>query len=286
MANETSSVQITKEPVWVNEELIIVPMQPNTIQVEEEEFNYDNLQPYIPGVYPDFNRLKSDERDLLINIETTGLKPYDSRIISIAWLDLNDPNDDIKVITGDDEEDLINTFFDVFEQGNFTRIVGWNVSFDYRFIWGIASLYRRQIPRWIKIKLRDVQQIYQQVKEEYVYGYQSPDKQENWSKFLFGRGKYSPQEEVLKRYLIGDFNFVSAFNIQQIENLRNLYDLARFTSAESSILRNKPIFKTNPSVLLSDEQTSNTSTGKRQCSICLSEQDISNTECSVCGNKL
>ena len=60
----------------------------------------------------------------MVNIETTDLVPWKGRIFSIAWQDLSDAESEPKVIVSNDEEDLLRTFLEVFESGNFTQFVG------------------------------------------------------------------------------------------------------------------------------------------------------------------
>jgi len=285
MANNQSNAVVTWEPVYVDPNLIIVPLNPQGPGEDPDPDDYNDLDPYVPDEYDEFDRLANPERDLLINIETSGLKPYESRIISIAWLDTTAQFPEIKVMTSKNEKELIDEFFNMFDNGNFTRLVGWNLSFDYRFLWGIAALYRRQVTKWAKIKLRDVQQIYQQVKEEFVYGFQKPDKMESWARFLFGTEKLFPQEEVLKRFIKGNFEAVDAFNLNQVRMLRDLYDLARFTSGEGFLRAQNPVLSPTTPITQNNPNLNAQNPKNKQCRNCLAFNAITNKECIVCGNK-
>lgn len=318
MVNESQNILITKEAVSVDELKIIKPTIVKKEPVTAEEEIVVGLKPIIPRVVPtppeevvptipitpppfipgdflssftpkEFRPVKAPfeaERDLIINIETTGLLPFESRIFSIAYLDLTNPNNETQVLISDNEEELINAFFNIYDNGNFTRIIGWNISFDYRFLFSIACLYRRPVPKFYNASLRDVQQIYQQVKEQYVYGFQKPNKLTEWATFLLGIGKLMPQKDLLKKYLEGDFETVNAFQRRQIEMTKGLYDLARFVQSASPTASNQ----SNPESTLTPEPISNIQNpgnpGEKKCRNCLQLNPKDATECIICGDKL
>lgn len=291
---------VKKEPV-VAEEEIVVGLKPITPSVSEipipsvSEIPIITPPPIIQGDFlssftpSEFRKVKAPfeaERDIIINIETTGLLPFESKIYSVAYLDLTSPDAETQVLISDNEEELINAFFNIFDNGNFTRIVGWNISFDYRFLFTIGCLYRRPVPKFYQANLRDVQQIYQQVKEQYVYGFQKPNKLTEWATFLLGIGKLIPQKDLLKKYLSGDFETVDAFQRRQIEMTKGLYDLARYVQTASPMASNpgtpEPIKAPMPIIEMSNTGIP----GERKCRNCLQLNPKDATQCIICGDKL
>jgi len=214
------------------------------------------------------------------------LLPWKGRIFSIAWQDLSDAENEPMVIVSDDEEDLIRTFLEIFEQGNFAEFVGFKSIFDYRYIFNKIMLYRFNSRKFADVKLRDIKQLMDQVKEEFVYFPDKKGKLDDYGKQLLGRGKLIDQKTLLKRYLAGDFSFVEKFQLNQIDVARDLYSLHRFSSAES-------LPATQTSHL--DEQTSHedpkipetfTNPGEKQCKSCLAFNPMNLSECKICGDRI
>jgi len=256
--------------------------------------------PYLDLQPPDYSVLDPSEifystpvdvtapyvRELIVNIETTDVMPIAGKISSIAWIDLTDPLMDPKVITSDDEEDLVRTFLDWFDSKGFTRIVGFNVSFDHRFIFTKAALYRRPCKLWADIGMRDIMQILQQVQEKFVYSLNKAGTLDDWSKHLLGYGKYGTQEEELARFIRGDFEYVDAFNINQVNLVYDLYALLRFTLSEASIIAKEALqstISTGPTLIGAGFEALPTT---KICPNCLQSNSIENKNCVVCNSLL
>ena len=230
--------------------------------------------------------LPAAEKELLVNIETTDAKPWKGRIYSIALLDLSSGAIGPTVLTSNNEEKLLRDFINAFNSGNFKRLIGFKLTFDHRYIFNKLMLYRMQSKKWAEIDLRDVKQLLDQVKEEFVY---FPDKTgtlDDYGKSLLGKGKYGSQSTMLKMFLAKNFDYVNAFQNRQIEITRDLYDLFRFSASEGS-----------PAAFLgaSDTGTHHETTinppvfeskTEKPCKNCLQVNPLDKTECFVCGNKL
>jgi len=260
-----------------------VPSVVTTPISEISPYTYDLLYPEvmaIPGVEP---VSPPTEKELLINLETTDLMPTKGRIYSIAFLDLTDPAAEIQVAVSNEEDALINGFLDFFEAGNYTKLVGYNVAFDYRYIFAAMMKYRRVSKAWKRAELRDVMQIMKQVKEAFVFGFNRPGTLDEWGKAILGRGKYGSQELMLKQYISGNFDYVRAFQVRQIELTRDLYSLSRFVSSEGFISSPAPI-PAETTAPLSPETTETTATTEQKiCPVCKAYNPLSATKCEICG---
>jgi len=263
-----------------------VPTYIPTPASEIAPYNYSNLYPpsfYIPEAEP-YSR--PTERELLINIETTDVKPWAGRIYSIALLELSELEAEPKVLTSDNEEELIRMFLDWFEAGNYSKLIGFKLTFDYRYIFAKMMLYRIQSKKWFDIKLRDVKQILDQVKEEFVY---YPDKTgtlDDWGKMLLGRGKYGDQELMLRKYISGDFDYVQNFQLRQIELTRDLYNLARYSMSEAFIVQSSPVSaEISPIPGLESAETT-TQQGQKICPVCKAYNPLSASVCEICGTSI
>ena len=226
------------------------------------------------------------DKEILINIETTDLKPWKGRIFSIALLDLSVPNAETLVLSSDNEEEIIAEFIRIFNEGNYKKLVGFKLIFDYRYIFNKLMLYRMQSKKFKDIKLKDVKQLMDQVKEEFVYFPDKSGKLDDYGKELLGKGKMGKQENLLRMYLAGNFDYVRAFQERQIEVTKGLYDLFRFSSSEGFI---SPIsntshgsHETETNINPIDLQTERT----KPCKVCIQTNSLDATECIACGNKL
>lgn len=262
---------------------VYTPSVVTTPSYELPVYDYSKLYPevmMIPEVEP---ISPPTEKELLINIETTDLMPTKGRIYSIAFLDLTTPGAEIQVAVLNDEDVLINGFLDFFETGMYTKLVGYNVSFDYRYIFTKMMKYRRSSKAWKNVKLIDVMQIMKQVKEEFVFGYNKPGTLDAWGKMILGRGKYGSQELMLRKYISGDFNYVRAFQVRQIELTRDLYALSRFCSGEGFISSPTPIPEEISSIIPSETPETPAIQGKKTCPTCMAYNPLSATICEICG---
>ena len=290
-ANEIIAEVLEGEVDTVNFDLQEIP----TDQIPSDPFN-----PFDPTFPPGFDPLfpvvqaprflqtpePSLEKELLVNIETTDAKPWKGRIYSIAYQDLSTPGIEPVVLINESEEELLGEFISFFNQNDFKRLIGFKLTFDHRYIFNKLMLYRMQSKKWADIDLRDVKQLLDQVKEEFVYFPDKTGSLDDYGKELLGKGKYGPQKTMLKMFLAKNFPYVKAFQERQIEITKDLYDLFRFSSSEGF---NSPIQR-NPLEASSHETNINIpsfqSDSEKQCKNCLQINPLDRTECLVCGDKL
>ena len=226
------------------------------------------------------------DREVMINIETTDAKPWKGKIFSIAWLDLSMPEAEPQVIVDDNEEEILKAFIDLFETSGFTKITGFKTIFDYRFIFNKIMLYRMQSKAFYDAELRDVKQLLDQVKEEFVYFPDKTGKLDDYGKELLGVGKYGTQQALLRRYIAGDFSYVERFQLQQIQVTKGLYDLFRFSAAGSSISTESAIPKSTSPILNPVPGIEPGPTHTKKCISCLAEQPVNAEFCDICKVKL
>lgn len=264
----------------------ITPTRPFIPFIPETPKGFETLfpQPLAPILFD--SPVPSSEKEILINIETTDLKPWKGRIFSIAYQDLSVPLSDPSVLINDNEEELLGDFIQIFEAGNFRKLIGFKLSFDYRYIFNKLMLYRLKSKKFKEIELRDVKQLLDQVKEEFVYFPDKTGKLDDYGKELLGKGKFGSQKDLLKMFLAKNFPYVEAFQMRQIEVTKGLYDLFRFSAVEgssietggSSHLPSTTESSSNPSHLPNPREN--------QCKNCLQVNPLDKTECIVCGDKL
>lgn len=253
---------------------------------QQPKLNYPYLLPPLLELPPTPSVTAPTQKELLVNIETTDVLPWKGRIFSIAMLDLTDPAAEIIVLTDINEERLVFTFLEFFENKNYTRFTGFKTIFDYRWIFAKLLLYRLRSKKYSETKLKDIKQLLDQVKEEFVY---FPDKRgtlDDWGKLLLGKGKMGSQETLLREFLSGNFDYVKAFQTRQIELERDLYTLVRFSSGESFVQSYSPTSTSTSSPQAPVITGSDQGNQVKKCPVCLQENPINATECSVCQSKL
>jgi len=276
--------QKTYYPTYIPAE----PYVPDYIQTPISEIpypNYSNLYPEeIAPVYYEAPA-PVPEKELLINIETTDVNPWEGRIYSIAFQDLSNPEALPNVLVSDNEEELINQFLELFNYFNPEKLIGFKLTFDHRFIFAKMMLYRIQNEAFKNIEMHDVKQIMDQVQEAFVYFPSKTGTLDDWGKMLLGKGKYGSQELMLRKYLAGDFEYVKAFQERQLEITNGLYQLSRFSGSESisapvSSIPGAVSTETLPVTSITSQTQS-----QKQCSNCLAYNPSDSKVCIVCGQE-
>ena len=265
------------------------PYVPSIVTIPSAEivpYDYPKLYPELVPIPEVAVISPPTEKELLINIETTDLMPTKGRIYSIAFLDLTTPGAETQIAVSNDEEALIDDFLNMFEAGGFVKLIGYNLSFDHRYIFTKMMKYRRPSKAFKNIELRDVMQIMKQVKEEFVFGFNKPGSLDAWGKMILGKGKYGSQELMLRKYIQGDFDYVKAFQDRQIELTRDLYSLARFVSSEGFISSPAATPEMTPEMTPKITPETPGIMGTKQCLSCYANNPLSAKICEICGGEI
>ena len=222
--------QITEEVEKAGEKRIEFVLKPKR---GEEDF------------YPELARMFEIERALamvktlpptapkrvVIDIETTGPFPWDSRIICIVAVAIDRP-DQYVVFQNEDEETMIKEFINWFESEGFNEIIGFNISFDYRFIWSRLLRYRIPSASFVNARLYDLMQSMKQVKHEFVFTMNKPGTLEQWVEYLFGERKVMTYEEILKAWKERRIGDIIAHCKHDVELELMLWVLIKFVEGE------------------------------------------------------
>lgn len=153
-----------------------------------------------------------DIKSVILNIETTGIKPWESRIICISAIDLGDPLLPVIHFIDKDELQMVKGFLDWFNYGGFNEVIGYNVAFDIRFLFVTAMKYQLKWSQLAEVDLYDLQQVMEQVFAKFVYGNNPSGKLDDWAKYLFATEPPISQEAVLEAWVKEDFTSIKNFN--------------------------------------------------------------------------
>jgi len=286
MAQPESEVIIEMEPVNVPDEWIVKPGIPPTEEIVPTPYDWSYLFPSAIELESVRPITAPSRKELIINIETTDAKPWEGRIVSIAYIDLTSPIPEVNVIIDEDEQKLLNDFLDWFDIQGFTRLIGFKLTFDHRFIFAKALLYRRKAEKWAKVELRDIKQVLDQVKEEYVYFPSKTGTLDNWGKHLLGYGKLGTQANFLKQYLAKNWPFVVEFSRRQVLLTNDIYSLIRYSLGESSwyVAPGAPL--TASTEALPAPERLSLPTAQKTCPICKAFNPLSAKVCEICGTAI
>jgi len=206
---EESTANITYEPAMVDESLIINPGGAIS------QITVPMVSTAPPGPY----------KDLVVNVETTGVEPYDKRIICIGVKDPETPEIEPYNFFDLDEYAMINNFLAYFTAGGFNRIVGYNTIFDKRFIFAKALYYRLTCKEFALAEIYDIMDIMTKVLSIYTPGTIKGYTLDNWAGFLLGMNKTMTFEQQMIAYNAQDYQSIMDYNFNNVNMTWILYEL-------------------------------------------------------------
>jgi len=281
----TTEIFATLEPLEAEQNTFYTPTW-------TEFYNSSVLPPSITyGKLPDF---EGTQRELIMNLETTSAVPWEGRIICIGALDPNALEPQAMNFIQQDELATIDEFIAFFEQSPYTTIVAYNVAFDYRFIYAVLQKYRKTLAVWPKLKLYDLMQQQEQVKDSFVPGFNKAGTLEEWSTYLFGSQPYADQKQVFKWYEEGNIDEIVNFNSDKLAKAYGLWVLNKVV--DGTIPGSEILSRPAESTPAAQEGQVGSLTGnsdetiKVQCPNCKQVQDMPKTarviNCIVCGDPI
>lgn len=150
----------------------------------------------------------------ILDIETTSFTPWiDGRIICIGIKDID--SGEIEVFNDEHEETLLIKFFQYFNKKNFREIIGFNLSFDIRFVFSRCLKYRIPAHGFFEVVHTDLMMILKGVKKG--YNYNKPGTLDEWTTFLFRKSKLFKNTQVSSLYKEGRIEEIIEYNRNDLE---------------------------------------------------------------------
>jgi DNA polymerase elongation subunit (family B) len=258
------------------------PFIPSDVKLEFElkkiEQKYEPIELTIPlYVKP----VVYDKKACILNIETTGVSPTNSVVFCIGIMDLRKPGQAPEMFINEDEETLVRNFIDWFEEQDFEEIWGYNINFDYRFLFSRIMRYRLTAPRFMALKQHDIMDLMKKGTEDYVPTLNKPGTLNEWSIFLLGEDAPAEQTKVFEWWEEGNFEEIINYNMFKIEAT---YDLFLLWLKATGQIEKLP---TELEAAGSEEVTGETKLVR--CPECLQVQEIPKSAttyiCRICGAK-
>jgi len=150
----------------------------------------------------------------IIDIETTTFIPWDcGRIICIGIKNIQ--TKEIKIFQHKNEESLLMEFLRYFQRHLFEAIIGYNISYDIRFLFSRCLKYNLPAPQLFNCKKIDLMKILKSVNGGYDYN--KPGTLDQWSRFLFSKSKTYSNTEIPDLYKTGMIDEIIAYNQNDLE---------------------------------------------------------------------
>ena len=154
----------------------------------------------------------------VLDIETEGLEPWNDRLVCIGVRDI-DSHKTI-VFLEEDERTMLERFILWYKRGGFREVIGFNVTFDLRFLFARCLKYELSAGELFHSTFTDIMDNLKSVKR--MYSYNKPGKLNEWVQCVLGTSKLEKGDAVKEMYENREFTKIIQYCKQDV-NLT--YDL-------------------------------------------------------------
>jgi hypothetical protein len=212
---------------------IIVELQKaanaNTYQTIDDYLTSGGNAAKLPTV-----QLKSGETVVCMDIEATGLNPWEDRVIVIGLWNLQDDESGIMSFYGLDEEEVVVAACDWLNEVEPSVLVVYNGGYDERHLLTRAMYYQCQLPWYNSCKHHDLMDILKKGAFSGVNSSQPAGGVEDWEKFFWDKFKPYTIEECFNDLAAGSVEKFMLRNRGCVEGEGSLYKLLMWTLGEGS----------------------------------------------------
>ena len=227
---QASQQDIIQPVIRLGEEVVELKLTPKILTLPAEQPQPPtSILSMLKGITTPFieNGIEAAGKSLIINIETTGLKPWEQRIISIGVQDPLNTTEQPIVLIELDEASMIMQLLEIIKSGGYTDVIGYGYAFDLRFLVLRAMKLGINCKQFVELRIFDLMQSMAQVLPKFVYKAKQPPSLSDVSDFLFGYPKPFSDLEMMKFYASGRLDKVIEFTSSQITRIMLLYHLFR-----------------------------------------------------------
>lgn len=239
----------------------ILPTDENTINVELEALPVSQpgsaVEPYVASYKAPVNISLSSgnvtpaipkvaytlgKTVLSIDAETTGLNPWDYKLIVMSVWDLNEPKNTIKTFSGWDEEVLCKGLFAYIESKKPDVLLAFNAKFEQRCFTTRAMLYHLRAP-WIwSCEWHDMMTMLEGGWKNGLSGTMPAGSEEDWLTFFFGESKPYSIDECFEGVRNGSLREFELRNRTCVQGQGDMYRLLMYCQAseEGKVAEVKP----------------------------------------------
>lgn len=159
-------------------------------------------------------------RKCVLDIEAEALLPTEGRIICIGLMEID--NGITHIFFDRSERIMVQRFIRYFNYGNFGEIIGYNILYDIRYIFGKCLKYNISVGRFYSAHYNDLMMILKSVKN--IYCFNKPGTLNQWSSYLFGEGKKLVNSSVPSLYKQGRINEIIQYNKKDLQLTYKLWE--------------------------------------------------------------
>lgn len=139
-------------------------------------------------------------KECVIDIETTTFTPWEQgRIICIGVLDVETKK--ANMFHDQSEETLLIRFLRHYKKNQYRLIIGFNISYDLRFLFSRCLKFNIPAPYLFKTKSYDLMLALKSVNPG--YNLNKPGTLDEWSKAILGRRKLFSNKQIPEMYFAG-----------------------------------------------------------------------------------
>ena len=205
-----------------------------------DEYKTDSLKsetPSIPKVAYTIGK-----KVLSLDVETTGLNPWEYKVIVCSVWDLDEPKGSMKTFSGWEEETMIKELFDYISSKNPEVILAFNAKFECRCFITRAMLYHIRAP-WIwSVEWHDMMTMLEGGWKNGLSGTMPAGSEENWLKFFFNEVKPYTIDQCFEGIRNGSLEEMIMRNRTCVQGQGDMYQLLMYCQAaeEGMIKEEKP----------------------------------------------
>ena len=157
----------------------------------------------------------------IIDIETSTFIPWEpGRIICIGTKNIQ--TREIQIFYDENEEKLLIDFLRYFNKRQFQQIIGYNISYDIRYIFSRCLKYNIQAPQFMHAKPTDLMAILKGPILE--LNYNKPGTLNQWSQLVLQKSKLYHNTEIPDLYHAGKIQEIIRYNEKDLEITYELYN--------------------------------------------------------------
>lgn len=255
--------------------------------VENTGYTSIERSPYTPYIVPSYENLVIDnlvsntpnipkvaytigKKVLSLDVETTGLNPWDYKLIVCSVWDLDEPKSNMITFASWDEEQLCYDLFEYIAKKEPDVILAFNAKFECRCFITRAMLYHIQAP-WIwSVEWHDMLTMLEGGWKNGLTGTMPAGTEENWLKFFFGETKPYTIDECFEGIRQGRLDEMIIRNRTCVQGQGDMYQLIMYCQSanEGEIPEEKPTAERLDDVI--DEGLFTV-----KCSVCSAVNEIS-----------
>lgn len=179
---------------------------------------------------------------LSLDVETTGLNPWEYKLIVCSVWDLDEPKGDMKTFSGWDEEKLCVEMFEYIKSKNPDVILAFNAKFECRCFITRSMLYHIRAP-WIwSVEWHDMMTMLEGGWKNGLSGTMPAGSEENWLKYFFNESKPYTIDQCFEGVRKGSLEEMILRNRTCVQGQGDMYQLFMYCQAaeEGKIKEEKP----------------------------------------------